>query len=211
MSNIETYAAAFVLSYLFGAVPGAYLIGKLFGKIDIRAKGTGNVGAMNTYEVTGRKSLGVAVLIIDAIKAAAAVLTTYYLIGKSFEYICISSSAALLGHNFNIFLKFRGGRGLASAAGISLLLNPFLLISWLLMYIAGIYAIKKHVHVGSITGTLFCCFLIYLTPDLVTGSMNLLIIMTKGELLILSGILCAAIMARHIGPLMALLKNQTNQ
>jgi acyl phosphate:glycerol-3-phosphate acyltransferase len=204
----EIYIISFVVSYLFGTIPGAYLIGKFLGNVDVRKEGTGNVGAMNTFEVTGKKSLGVIVLIIDALKGIIAVLITYQFIGWDFYSICISSIAVVVGHNFNIFLKFKGGRGLATAAGLILLLNPYILVSWALMYIAGYYTVKKHVHVGSITGTIFCTFLLYLTPEIVLKSINILIEMSKNQILLLSGGICIVILLRHIKPFRDLLSEK---
>lgn len=195
-----TYIISFLVSYLLGAIPGAYLIGKAYGRIDIREAGTGNVGAMNAYEVTGSKSLGILVLVIDAMKGIAAVLATFFFIGNSFEIILISSTAVVLGHNFNIFLRFKGGRGLATAGGLSLAVNPAILISWLAMYLAGYYTIKKHVHAASIAGSLLCTAFIYLTPEPVLKSANILVDLSKNQIMLLSGGICIIILMRHIKP-----------
>ena len=205
---ISSYILCFAISYLMGTIPGAYIVGRLLGKIDIRNEGTGNVGAMNTYEVTGRKSYGILVLLIDLVKGVAALLITIEFIGNSFENLFISNISVLLGHNYNIFLKFKGGRGLATTAGCSLYLNPSIAAAWALLYLAAYYLIKRNVHAGNIVATAFTTLLLCVIPGTVITSLNVAFEFSKQQLVLLSGGICTVVMLRHIGPLRDLLKRK---
>lgn len=109
-------------AYFIGAVPFAYIFGKLFSKTDIRQIGTGNVGAANTFKTLG-KLPGILTFLADAGKAFLAVLmaisfSDFYLLPLIVTFMVI------LGHNYSIFLQFKGGKGLASLIGAMLLIEP---------------------------------------------------------------------------------------
>lgn len=146
------------LSYLIGSIPFAFLLLKALTGKDIRTLGSGNVGAMNSYDVTGSKTIGIAVGVLDALKGVAAVLIaqTYFSDG-------LSGKAALgpkmwatffvtLGHCYNLWLGFKGGRGLATAAGASLLFMPSLVIAWLIVWVAAWFYSRK-IHFCNISAT----------------------------------------------------------
>ncbi len=111
-----------LLSYLIGSFPTAYIIGRLTKNVDIRSEGSGNVGGMNMIRVAGIFP-GLITILVDTAKGAAAVAIAeslgadaYFLPGAVFMVVC--------GHNFNIFLKFKGGKGLAAALGAFLVYSP---------------------------------------------------------------------------------------
>ncbi len=140
-----------LISYLLGAIPTAYLFGRLLKGIDLRQHGSGNLGATNAFRVLG-KGAGTLVLIIDILKGAAAVLLSRYVFfapqaGISFPfYLCLSAVCAVSGHNWTIFLGFKGGKGVATSLGVliafSILIEKFfilvLLITglWLILFLA---------------------------------------------------------------------------
>ena len=109
-----------ILSYLLGSIPFSYLAGRLVAGIDIRAVGTKNVGAHNVMLEVGRVP-GIAALFLDVGKGAAPVLLAQRL-GLSQGVALLAGMCAILGHNFSLFLGFRGGRGLASSMGVALAL-----------------------------------------------------------------------------------------
>lgn len=111
------------LSYLLGSVPFGLVFTRLAGLGDIRSIGSGNIGATNVLR-TGRKDLAAATLILDAGKGAIAVLLTRYL--ASAELAAIAGTAAFIGHCFPIYLKFKGGKGVATFMGTLLAVAPFL-------------------------------------------------------------------------------------
>ena len=108
-----------ILSYLMGSIPFGFILTKIFLKKDIRDIGSGNIGATNALR-TGNKSLGFGTLFLDVIKAV--ILVIYVKLNYS-DYIFIASLCAFLGHVFPIWLKFKGGKGVATYVGILFSIN----------------------------------------------------------------------------------------
>jgi Predicted membrane protein len=120
---MSKYLIIFALSYIVGSIPFAYIIVRLFFRKDISKEGSGNVGAMNSYEVTGRKWVGFLVFLFDFLKGISVVLISRYLIPDDDFAILAASFSVVLGHNFSLFLRFKGGKGLATSAGVLLLIH----------------------------------------------------------------------------------------
>ena len=120
--DLPYFAAGFLVAYLLGSIPFGLLLTKFSGAGDIREIGSGNIGATNVLR-TGRKSLAIATLLLDAAKGCVAVL-----IGQSFgpDLAIIAAWGAVLGHLFPVWLKFKGGKGGATALGIGIGLVPIL-------------------------------------------------------------------------------------
>jgi acyl phosphate:glycerol-3-phosphate acyltransferase len=116
-SHAPHYLAAFVFGYLCGSVPFGVLITRLAGAPDVRTIGSGNIGATNVLR-TGRKSLAAATLLGDMLKGTAAVLIAGSVFGRD-AAIC-AALAAFLGHLFPVWLKFKGGKGVATYIGLLL-------------------------------------------------------------------------------------------
>jgi acyl phosphate:glycerol-3-phosphate acyltransferase len=111
------YAASFIFGYLCGSVLFGILLTRLAGAPDLRSVGSGNIGATNVLR-TGRKGLAVATLIGDMLKGTAAVLVAGDLFGQTFALV--AASGAFLGHLFPVWLRFRGGKGVATYIGLLL-------------------------------------------------------------------------------------------
>jgi len=111
-----------LISYLIGSISFAYIFGKLFKGIDIRKKGTKNAGASNVFLTVG-KIAGILTLTGDFTKGAAAVLLAKYFLMPNY-IIIIAGAAAIIGHIFPIFLKFKGGKGIATTIGMMIPLIP---------------------------------------------------------------------------------------
>ncbi len=116
-------------AYLLGGIPFALLVGRVFYQVDVRMHGSGNLGATNVFRVLGPKA-GAAVLLLDAIKGAAAVLIAHALhppqmdtVAKDWVLIA-AMFAAVVGHSYSPYLRMRGGKGGATAAGALLVLTP---------------------------------------------------------------------------------------
>lgn len=103
-----------IVSYLIGSIPTAYIFGRLLKGIDIRKFGSGNVGATNAFRVLGRKA-GITVLILDIFKGFAAVV---FLGGSDKLLGVILGLSVVAGHNWSVFLKFKGGKGIAVTLGV---------------------------------------------------------------------------------------------
>lgn len=113
---------AIVIGYLLGSIPFAYIVARLKRGIDIRQVGSGNVGALNVYREVG-PVFGLAVLAADLAKGVLAVYIAQWL-GISLLWTCVAGFAAVAGHNWPIFLRFRGGRGAITILGVLLPLVP---------------------------------------------------------------------------------------
>ena len=131
---MELFQIIFI-SYLMGSMPFGFLLTKLFLKIDIREIGSGNIGATNVLR-TGNKLIGYGTLILDIVKAVIPVLISKFYFE---EYIYISALAVFIGHVFPIWLKFKGGKGVATYVGILFCINIYLglifIVSWLIIFL----------------------------------------------------------------------------
>jgi glycerol-3-phosphate acyltransferase PlsY len=119
-------ALILIIAYVLGSIPSAYLIGKIFAKKDITKVGSGNVGTVNAIKNIGFLP-GVLTFILDAAKAIISVAIAKQF-SKSELIPYFASFFVILGHNFSIFLKFKGGKGLACLVGILLVISPITII-----------------------------------------------------------------------------------
>jgi len=115
-------AVAIVIGYLLGSIPSAYIAGRLIKGVDIRQVGGCNVGALNVMREIGLMP-GLAVLAADIAKGSAAVLVAHWF-GLPLAWILVAGFAAVVGHNWPLFLGFRGGKGAATTVGVLLALAP---------------------------------------------------------------------------------------
>jgi len=155
----------FLISYLLGSFPTAFLIAKKFSGQDIRKVGTGNVGAMNVQRATGKVYLFLLTFLIDAAKAVLAILIArkFSFLGYDLDKaITVAAFGAVIGHCFPVFLKFQGGKAIASLIGILALLN----FKWLLLPWAGVCFVfilfTGYLFLGQFMGTIFLPFIGYL-------------------------------------------------
>jgi glycerol-3-phosphate acyltransferase PlsY len=119
---MTTLIAITIVAYLLGGLPTAYVVGWRLRGLNVRALGSGNVGAANTAETLGFR-IGVGVLVVDVAKGAIAVGIAVAL-GVSTWGVIVVALAVIAGHNFSPYLRLRGGRGVATALGVSTVLVP---------------------------------------------------------------------------------------
>lgn len=136
-----------ITAYLVGSIPTGIIVAKILGAPDPRSAGSGNIGATNVGRVGG-KAAGIITLIGDVLKGFLIILIAFYMFGNSPKEVSIAGLAVFLGHLFPLFLKFKGGKGVATALGV------FLAIGWLqaalaLFIFITIAAIFRYVSVGS--------------------------------------------------------------
>lgn len=147
--NMNPYVIAAAVGYLLGSIPFGYLLVRIFKGEDVRATGSGNIGATNV----GRKSpaLGVATLVLDAAKGLAAVLAARALFGGPHQQLIMTTAAffAVLGHLFPVWLRFRGGKGVATSLGAFILLTPKSILCLLVLFLL-IAVAFRYVSLGSI-------------------------------------------------------------
>ena len=155
------------IAYLLGSIPFGWLVAKIFYNTDIRAKGSGNIGATNALRQFGTLT-GVIVLLLDMAKGAAVVLLARTVFTPGDPLIVLSALFAILGHVFPVWLGFRGGKGVATAGGVFLALAPVCLGITLLTFII-IVALTRFVSVGSMLGSM-CFFFLVLHKILIERS-----------------------------------------
>jgi glycerol-3-phosphate acyltransferase PlsY len=148
-----------VSAYLLGSIPFGLILAKIFGSGDVRNEGSGNIGATNVARVAGPLA-GILTLILDGAKGAAAVLLAERYSNGSAMWMIIAGLAALIGHCFPIWLKFKGGKGVATAAGVYLALSPLAFLAGLILFIL-VVAFWRYVSLGSISAAAAMPMLLY--------------------------------------------------
>jgi len=142
MSNLH-FILLLISAYLVGAIPTGVVLTRLIGADDVRKSGSGNIGATNVYRVAG-KGVGIATLLGDILKGFLPVLAAHYLQGSNLQIAAVAC-AAFFGHCYPVYLGFKGGKGVATALGIFLVLSPkavaiagalFVAIVWKWRYIS---------------------------------------------------------------------------
>jgi glycerol-3-phosphate acyltransferase PlsY len=146
-----------VAAYLLGSIPTGYLLMRFFRKQDIRSLGSGNIGATNVLR-SGAKGLGAATFALDVLKGALAVYVGAKLAPLGFPPIpphnaeALAALCAVFGHIFPIWLGLRGGKGVATAFGVFLVLAPWAALGSLIVFVA-VFALSRIVSLASILGT----------------------------------------------------------
>ena len=159
---IAKFVAAILVGYLLGSIPFGLLIGKRSSKVDIREHGSGKIGATNVLRTAGRKAAAIAVT-LDMSKGVLAVVFAGLIVGRSYLIVgdfglgilvaqVSAALAAIVGHNWSVFLKFKGGRGVATFMGGLIALSPVAAIFGGEIFIIGA-GLTKFASLGSIAGT----------------------------------------------------------
>jgi acyl phosphate:glycerol-3-phosphate acyltransferase len=184
--DIGAYIVVLVTSYFLGSVPAGYLAGKARG-IDVRTVGSGNIGATNAFRVLG-KTAGTVVLLSDAFKGFVAarwvpLLAVYLFPGAAphQEYLALAAgAAAILGHNFTCWLKFKGGKGIATSAGLVLAWAPLACLMALAVW-GVVFVLTRFVSLGSIVAAVVLPFAVWYCPP--SGRLTMTIVMAGLSLL----------------------------
>ena len=200
------YLLSLLVGYLLGSFPTAYVILKFSKGMDITLNGTGNVGAMNIFEVSKSRILGILVFLIDALKGLLSVYLCLLLFPMDFVYPSLALLFAVLSHCYNPWLKFKGGRGLATAAGGTLLLFPILLSIWIFAWVI-VYLFKRDIIFANILATFMSLILVFTGANIAfkysfphPDSISTLLLFTSALLII--------IITRHFEPLVELINNK---
>jgi acyl phosphate:glycerol-3-phosphate acyltransferase len=175
-----------IFAYLLGSIPTSIWIGRAFFNIDIREHGSGNAGATNTFRVMGAKA-GFIVFFIDMLKGYGAVrllyLTDFYIPETGFfvNFQLALGMAAMIGHIFPVFAGFRGGKGVATLAGVVLALHPMATLITLLIFFVTLL-ITKYVSLSSMIAAFTFPFLLIFafsntTPSLIIFSMVIAVLL----------------------------------
>jgi glycerol-3-phosphate acyltransferase PlsY len=155
-----TLILVLVAAYLIGGIPFGYLLVKLKSGEDVRALGSGNIGATNVLRTTGR-GLGVLTLLLDIAKGALAVWLADRFLHGSITGMSLAALAVMAGHAYPIFLKFHGGKAVASFVGAFLYLTPLPLLTVLLVFVVTV-AVTRYISLGSVLAAGFFPIAVFL-------------------------------------------------
>lgn len=195
--------AAVLISYLVGSIPTAYIFGKLYKGIDIRQHGSGNIGATNVFRVLG-KGPGTFVLIVDIIKGILPVVLLPTFLGLSEIYPkLLMAVGAVCGHNWTVFLNFKGGKGIATSLGVLIglmitipglrLVVLLTLLVWVILFLS-----TAIVSISSIIAAIFLPIMMLLTNQ-------------PFEITLLGAVFCIFVVVRHRPNIQRLLLGQESK
>jgi glycerol-3-phosphate acyltransferase PlsY len=194
-------------SYLLGSIPTGLVLGNLFSNKDIRESGSGNIGATNATRVLGKK-FGILTFAGDALKGVLPVIAGTYIfqpVLPAFKFqfvICAFGFAAFLGHLFPLYLKFRGGKGVATAFGIFLCLEPIAIMAEIVVFAVTVF-LWRYVSLGSLIASAAMPFILlsiayFVRPVSMPG-------------ILLSIVICLLIFVKHKSNIQRLLEGKENK
>jgi len=196
---VTLYLVTAVGCYLIGSFPTAYVVVKVASHSDIRYAGTGNVGGLNAYEVTHSRTAGTIVILVDALKGAAALLATRLFLNSSGTALSLAFFSVVIGHCYPVWLKFHGGRGLATAAGGMMFIGWFFVALWMSVWlVAGFFS--KNIHIRNVSAILMSPVIVSMIPhpliqELIQPEFS------SNQFIALAFIVCGLLLLRHIQPL----------
>jgi glycerol-3-phosphate acyltransferase PlsY len=189
-----------LLAYVLGSVPTGFLAGKAKG-LDIRTVGSGNIGATNVFRYLG-KPAGICVLLIDALKGLLAVVLAGKVLAPRFFQVTdpavaewfalVAAMFAVLGHNYTCWLRFKGGKGIATSAGVLVALVPWSLLVILTVWIL-VFAVSRFVSLASIAASFTLPFAAWATGE-------------SGTMIAITSVMTALAIYKHKSNIQRLLK-----
>jgi len=184
-------AAVLIASYLIGAIPFSYIAGRLIKGIDLRQHGSGNLGATNTFRMLGAK-WAIVVLVLDIAKGFAPVFVSLHrgFPGADAQWLGLAAmGGAILGHLFSPYVKFSGGKGIATSAGAFMALSPWAFLASFVVF-ASVFAARRIVSLASLAAAITLPLWVYLSGR--TGFSE-----THWSTLAVSTIIMAVIVIKH--------------
>ena len=151
MDNIY-FIFVLIVIYLIAAIPTGVVLTRLMGNEDVRQKGSGNIGATNVYRVAG-KLAGILTLVGDTLKGFLPLLAYQAWLSPTPAQLGMASAVAIIGHCYPVYLKFKGGKGVATALGIFLVLSPKAVLGALIVFVLAV-GITRFISLGSILAAL---------------------------------------------------------
>ena len=197
------YLISSAVGFLLGSIPSAYLIVKKTKGINILDSGSGNAGAYNSYEVSNSKFIGLLVLLADTMKGTLSVLVPILIYPDIFVTAGLSLLFAVLAHCYNPWIGFRGGRGLATAAGGAVVILPFLFLVWSILWVI-FYLMKRDISLSNIAATIMALIILFITSDIAV-KYTFLVPENQSTLVVLTTAILVIIFIKHIEPLKELI------
>ena len=192
--NIAALSLVIASAYLIGSIPTGLLLGKFYG-IDVRNEGSGNIGATNLYRTVGRK-VGIITLLGDCLKGLLPVVIVKFSTLPT-DFAALVGLAAFCGHVFSVFLKFKGGKGVATALGVFLALAP-LAVAIAVALFALIMFIWRYVSLGSIAAAAAMPLAVYFLGESMTVT-------------VVTSIIAAIVIIRHRENIKRLISGSENR
>ncbi|HTP12742.1 MAG TPA: glycerol-3-phosphate acyltransferase [Bacteroidota bacterium] len=157
------FVLALIGGYIVGSLPTAFLLVRNRKGVDIRHAGSGNVGAFNAFEVTNSRLNGVLVGLVDTLKGFAVSGACAWVFKVSFEVQTIAFLGAVLGHNYPVWLRFKGGRGLATGAGGLFAIGTAYTLIWCCLWFV-VYRIRKDIHTANVAAIIAAPLVLLAVP-----------------------------------------------
>jgi acyl phosphate:glycerol-3-phosphate acyltransferase len=157
--NIPLAVVAILLAYVLGSIPFGVILATLFGGTDVRKSGSGNIGATNVARVVGPLA-GTLTLVFDIAKGAGAVWLAEKFANGNARWMMIAGIAALVGHCFPVWLKFKGGKGVATAGGVFLVVSPLACLAAVILFLL-VVIFWRYVSLGSVSAAAAMPLLVY--------------------------------------------------
>jgi glycerol-3-phosphate acyltransferase PlsY len=196
--------------YLIGSLPTAYLFVKLAKGIDVRVAGSGNVGGFNAFRVTDSRRIGIAVGIIDGLKGSLAAGLAWWLFPVDVWIQAAVALGTILGHNYSVWLGFKGGRGLATAAGISFVTGLSYTIVWCLTWFVG-YRFNRDISKSNLIATGLLPIILAVAPNAFLERTMVRTAILPGDLRLAITVLAALLLLSHYDAILDLLKRGNNE
>ncbi len=209
MQLFSEYLTSILIGYFLGSFPTAYLIIKLAKKKDIRQEGSGIVGTMNAFEVSESIAIGIFVLIIDLLKGSLAIVFINQIFPERFWAIFFTSIFVVIGHIFPIWLKFKGGRGLAVTAGIMLVVGWIFIVIWIINFAVS-YIIKRDLHFSNIIATIISPIILFILPEFLLNY-NIIQMIRKNDFIILAIVICVLLLISHKDQIIKILRKNNGK
>lgn len=182
-------------AYLLGSVPTGVVVARLFGGVDPRTLGSGNIGATNVGRSAG-KAAGIITLVGDALKGVIATLSAFYLYPDA-AFVSIVGLAVIVGHLFSIFLRFKGGKGVATACGVMLVVSPVAALIAIAVFVL-IALLTRYVSAASMIAVAAVPVILAILPD-------------KAAFVPLGIAMCALIIIKHNENIKRLMQGSENK
>ena len=204
------YFFGILCGYCVGSLPTAYLLVKLTSGVDVRASGSGNVGGFNAFRVTESKRIGIAVGVIDGVKGMLAAGLARWIIPEQPLMQGAVAMGAILGHNYPVWLRFKGGRGLATAAGISFVTGLAYAIVWCLTWFVG-YRFTKDIVRSNLVAILLTVPILVVAPAAFTERTMVRQAITMNEYILSVSVLSVLLLISHHDVVRDILKRRSNE
>lgn len=197
MALLFNIVVTFVVCYLLGCIPFALLVPRWFLGTKLSEFKEGGLGTLNVYETTKKKRIAALVMLLDAGKGVLATTFAYEVMFGMSLYIVIAALAVVLGHCFNIFLKFSGGRGLATALGAVITFNPIIILVWCVLWFLYWQIIKRDVLLANRVATILTPVLVFFAPARIFYHSYYFYYVEMNHYKVFALLLCGIIFAAH--------------